>query len=188
MKPSTCPICRCQFTKARPLQVVCGPSCAIEHARHLSDRKKARQAAQDRRQVREKLAAMETYPQLLKKAQAAFNAFIRARDSGKPCISCSVPLSGAQVGGAFDCGHYRSVGSSPHLRFHEDNAHGQCKHCNRHLSGNHVAYRLGLVERIGLQAVEALEANDTPSKPTRDQLQAMAKHYRAEARRLKGNT
>jgi hypothetical protein len=70
------------------------------------------------------------------------------------------------------------------MRFVEDNAHGQCKHCNRHLAGNHVEYRLGLVKRIGLHAVELIEADQTMRKYTKEGLQEISRHYRAEARRI----
>ncbi len=183
MKPSTCKVCRCEYVRARPLQKVCSPACAIEHTRQQSEKKEARAATEWRRYARQKLESMQTRPELVKKAQSAFNAFIRARDAGKPCISCGTPLQAAQVGGAFDCGHYRSVGSAPHMRFVEDNAHGQCKHCNRHLAGNHVAYRIGLIQRIGLRAVELIEDDNTSRKYTREGLEELARHYRSETRK-----
>ena len=182
MKPSICKVCRCEYVKSRPLQKVCSPTCAISHAHKLSDRKKAKEAAQDRIQTRGKLAAMVTYPQLLKRAQTAFNGFIRARDAGKACISCGRPL-GTEPN-TYDAGHYRSVGSAPHMRFVEDNCHGQCKHCNNYLAGNHVEYRKGLIERIGVRAVELIESDQTTRKYTREGLEELARHYRAEARKL----
>ena len=184
MKPSTCKVCRCEYVKARPLQKVCSPICALTHSRELTEHKKAKEAVQDRQQTRQKLDAMQTRPELVKKAQTAFNSFIRARDSGKLCISCNTRLPSGGVGGAFDCGHYRSVGSAPHMRFVEDNAHGQCKKCNMYLSGNHVEYRKGLIERIGSKAVELIEADNTLRKTTREGLEEIAKHYRAEARKM----
>ena len=183
MKLHKCPICSDLFTKSRPLQKVCSPPCAIAHAKNLTDKKQARQEAAELKEVREKLKAMETYPQLVKKAQKAFNGFIRARDSGKPCISCDRPLSDQP--NTYDAGHYRSVGSAPHMRFVEDNCHGQCKHCNQYLSGNHVEYRKRLIERIGQRNVELIEADQTVRKYTREGLEEIARHYRAEARKLK---
>lgn len=182
-KPAKCKVCGSQFTKTRPLQKVCSPICALELSRKLSARKAAKDAQQDRKVTKQKLDAMRTKPQLTKLAQVAFNAFIRARDAGKPCISCDTILSSEP--NTFDAGHYRSVGSAPHMRFVEDNVHGQCKHCNNYLAGNHVAYRQRLVERIGLKAVEHIEADQTVRKYTREGLEEIAKHYRAEARRLK---
>jgi 1-aminocyclopropane-1-carboxylate deaminase/D-cysteine desulfhydrase-like pyridoxal-dependent ACC family enzyme len=71
------------------------------------------------------------------------------------------------------------------MRFVEDNAHGQCKHCNSHLAGNHVAYRAGLIARIGLHAVERIESDQTVRKYSKEGLIELARHYNAEARRLK---
>jgi len=156
----------------------------MELARQQATKKAAKVQAAERKATREKLDAMRTKPQLVKLAQTAFNRFIRARDADRECISCGTPLQGAQVGGAFDCGHYRSVGSAVHLRFVEDNAHGQCKHCNSHLAGNHVAYRQGLIARIGQRAVELIEADSTLRKYTKEGLIEIARHYRAEAKKL----
>ena len=159
----------------RPLQKVCGPACAMKVAR------KAVQDA-DKKETKRKLDAMQTRPQLLRKAQTAFNAYIRARDKGKPCISCDKPLDGGA--NTFDAGHYRSVGSAPHMRFVEDNCHGQCKHCNNWLAGNHVEYRKRLLERIGERQLELLESDNTLRKYTKEGLEEIAKHYREETRRL----
>ena len=60
-------------------------------------------------------------------------------------------------GGNWDCGHYRSVGSAPHLRFHLWGAHKQCVKCNRYLSGNVTEYRTRLIQKIGQEKVEAFE-------------------------------
>ena len=73
---------------------------------------------------------------------------------------------------------------NPHLRFHEDNAHAQRKQCNRWGAGRAVDYRLGLIERIGLARVEALEADQQPRKYTADELRAIRDLYRAKLREL----
>ena len=159
----------------RPLQKVCGPACAMKVARKAVEKA-------DKKETKRKLDAMQTRPQLLRKAQTAFNAYIRARDKGKPCISCDKPLDGGA--NTFDAGHYRSVGSAPHMRFVEDNCHGQCKHCNNWLAGNHVEYRKRLIERIGLEELEKLEADNTVKKLTKEELIEIAKTYRERARRL----
>jgi len=181
MRLKTCKTCAEQFAPTRPLQQVCGAVCAMKLARKKTEQAHKKEKRKEASETRKRLDAMQTKPQLLKKAQAAFNGFIRARDERKPCVSCGAPLNLDKLGGAFDCGHYRSVGSSPHLRFDERNAHGQCKHCNRYLSGNHVAYRQGLIERIGLAQVEALEADQTIRKYTKDELERMAVEYRSRA-------
>ena len=46
------------------------------------------------------------------------------------------------------------------------NAHGQRKQCNRWGAGRAVDYRIGLICRIGLASVEALESENDPAKWT----------------------
>lgn len=176
-KPAKCKVCQCAYTKTRPLQTVCSPPCALVLARKAAENAQAKAAAADRKETKRKLDDMQTKPQLTKKAQTAFNSFIRARDAGKPCISCGTPLSNEP--NTYDAGHYRSVGSAPNMRFVEENCHGQCKHCNNYLAGNHVEYRKRLVERIGLQAVESIESDNTARKYSHEGLIELAKHYRA---------
>lgn len=161
--------------------------CAKRFVEAQNDKIKRIFIASDKRETKAKLDSMRGKPELVAKAQKAFNSYIRARDAGKPCISCNKPLQSASVGGAFDCGHYRSVGSAVHMRFVEDNAHGQCKYCNRHLAGNHVEYRKGLIERIGLHSVEQIEADQTLRKYTKEGLIEIATYYYDQARRLKND-
>lgn len=99
----------------------------------------------------------KTVPQLVKKAQQVFNTWIRNRDlQGEEfftCISCNVPKHKTQM----NAGHYLSAGHNTSLRFNEDNVHGQCVRCNLHLHGNQVGYRIGLVNKIGLERIIELE-------------------------------
>lgn len=155
-----------------------------ELARQAARRKKDAEAkakvarAQDRR----RREALKTIPELKKEAQAAFNAFIRARDANQPCICCGLPLGAGEVGGAYDCGHYRSVGSADHLRYNELNAHAQRKQCNRWGAGRAVDYRIGLIARIGLEAVEALESSNDGHKWRREELIEIRDRYRAKTK------
>jgi hypothetical protein len=158
------------------MQSVCGPICASRLV------KAAKKEEAERNKARK--AAIKRIPDLIKEAQVAFNAFVRGRDSGKPCICCGMPLGTGEVGGGFDCGHYRSTGSASHLRFHEDNAHGQRKVCNRYGAGRAVDYRIGLIARIGVERVEALEADNTPHKWDREELIAIKEKYKAKLEEL----
>jgi hypothetical protein len=83
-----------------------------------------------------------------------------------------------------DAGHYRSTGAADHLRFNEDNCHAQSVYENRDRAGNAVAYRIGLIARIGLERVEALEADNTPVKWTREVLREIRDTYRRRANEL----
>ena len=83
-----------------------------------------------------------------------------------------------------DAGHYRSTGAASHLRFKEDNCHAQSKHDNQYKSGNAVEYRIRLIERIGLERVEALESDNQPKKWERDELIAIKAKYKAKLKEL----
>ncbi len=187
---SRCAHCKKRLDAERPSQIVhleCVELWAIAQKakREREEIKKARAAAKvERAETKRRKEALKRIPDYIKEAQIAFNSYIRARDAGKPCICCGQPLGAGEVGGAYDCGHYRSTGSAAHLRFHEDNAHAQRKVCNRWGAGRAVDYRIGLIARIGLEAVEALECNNTPHKWQREELTQITQTYRQKLKEL----
>lgn len=186
MKPKTCknPSCKAKFAPKRPLQQVCSVTCASALAAIQREKERERAIKQDRAITKAKKQSLKTRSQWMKEAQVEFNRYIRLRDQGRLCICCDRPLSSGDIGGSYDCGHYRSVGSAPHLRFDERNAHAQRKQCNRWGSGRAVDYRLGLIKRIGIEAVEALEADQTMKHYAIDDLKQLKALYRAKAREL----
>jgi len=165
------------FTPARMGQVACCPGCAIIVGR---DKIKAGLAKIDRADLAKRKGAIKSRAQWLAEAQAAVNAFIRARDELLPCISC-----GRHHQGQYHAGHYLSRGARPELRFEESNIHKQCAPCNNHLSGNAVLYRVGLVAKIGLARVEWLEGPHEPAKYTIDDAKAIKALYKAKLKALK---
>ena len=178
----TCKACGTKFEPLRSTQVVCSPACAIAWSKQGKGKQSAEKVL--RAVTRERKAAIKTRQQLTKEAQAAFNRFIRLRDQNELCICCNKPLTLDAVGGGYDCGHYRSVGSAPQHRFNELNAAAQRKQCNRWGAGRAVDFRIGLIARNGLAAVETLEADNEPRKYTRDELIQIAQTYRAKAREI----
>jgi hypothetical protein len=181
IKPKSCKVCRAKFLPVRPMQIACGPLCAYAYAGKIAEGK----AKQERKEDKAKREALKTIPQLIAEAQSAFNLYVRLRDNGRGCISCGRPCSLGGVGGGFDCGHLRSRGAASHLRFELDNAFGQCKQCNRHLAGNAFEMRRGAIERIGAARVEAIEADNTPRKWTREGLRAIKAEFQAKAAELR---
>jgi hypothetical protein len=169
---------------ARPLQTCCGPECALEQAKAKRAKDNRLRAAVERKAVKAQREKLKTRGDYLKEAQQAFNQYIRLRDqlAGHACISSGRPLDWS--GNNVDAGHYRSTGSAPHLRFDERNCHAQSKHDNRYLAGNAVDYRIGLIARIGLAEVEALEADNEPRKWTVEQLKEIRDAYRAKLKEL----
>ena len=187
-RPPKCKHCRKPIIGARSsLATSCSIECAIaltkkesaawDRIQQAAQRKALREARKSTREARERL---KTRSEWLKEAQAAFNAYIRERDKGFPCISC-----GRFHQGSWDAGHYRSVGAAPALRFHEDNCHRQCVPCNQHKSGNAIEYRLGLVARIGRERVEWLEGAHAPAKVTIEDARRIRDEYRAKLKELR---
>ena len=181
-KPRKCRHCKQMFQPVRCGQNTCSYECSVAVAEIVAEKSKRKREKAERiaqiastKILREKL---KTKSEWMREAQTAFNQFIRLRDqlAGHPCISSGQPLDWS--GNNVDAGHYRSRGSAPHLRFDELNCHAQSKKDNRYLSGNAVDYRIGLIARIGLARVEALEADNTPRKWTIEELKAIKAEYR----------
>jgi len=180
-----CKICREEFIKRSISHKVCSNvDCALAWIEQERAKKLKKKQMADRKETKLKLDKLKTRSDYIKETQIAFNAYIRTRDRDKPCISCGVTLAREAIGGGFDCGHYRSVGSAPHLRFHFDNAHGQCKKCNRYGSGMGVDYRIGLIPRIGVDRVESVEKNTAPGKWTIPELIEMKKKFQQMKKEL----
>jgi len=184
-KPKRCKVCKESFRPTRSIQPVCAAmACNVGYAEALLAKKKATAAKADRKETKAKLEKLKTRSDYIKEAQREFNRYIRLRDAKRLCICCAMPLGLFSVGGAYDCGHYRSVGSAPHLRFDERNAHAQRKQCNRYGAGRAVDYRIGLVARIGLEAVVQLEADQAPKHYSIEDLKAIKAEFRAKTRAL----
>lgn len=172
LKQKTCKSCRQKFTPTRPMQSACSTVCAIAIAERKREKQAQQEEARKRKEARQRLERIKTRAQWLKEAQTAFNAYVRARDASRPCVSC-----GRHHEGQYHAGHYLSVGARPELRFEPLNVWKQCAPCNNHLSGNAVLYRRALVELIGPERVEWLEGPHEPKKYTIDDLKAIKAEY-----------
>ena len=187
MKRCKAKSCRQKFEPWNSLAKACSPECALEVAQQERQAKERRQIEAARKADRQRLEELKPRAKHLKEAQATFNAYIRARDEGLPCISCGRndnDLRKQTVGGTWDCGHYRSTGACPELRFEPLNAARQCKRCNRDDSGNVVEYRINLIQRIGQANVEWLEQAHEPKHYTIEDLKEIKAHYRRLTREL----
>lgn len=130
---------------------------------------------------RERLMAVKPLSYWMKRAQAAVNAYIRARDAGQPCISCGKPDDGSHQRHA---SHYRSVGGHPELRFCEFNIWASCSVCNNYLSGNLVPFRAALIDKIGIDKVEFLEGPHDPKRYRKEDYQTIEAEYKAKLKEL----
>lgn len=161
-------------------------SHAIKHSIELSRKRterllvkavraQAEEAKNAAKRDRERRMEVKPLSYLMRRAQSAFNAWVRARDAGQPCISC-----GRFHQGQNHAGHYLPAGSNPELRFEPDNCHLQCAPCNSHLSGNLSKYRPSLIAKIGLERVEWLEGPHEPKRYRKEDYQAIEAEYKAK--------
>ena len=168
IKQKKCKICKAYFTPQRPLQLVCQWKCAIDFAKDTKIKTV-------KKEVKEAKLKLKSRSDWLKDTQVVFNKYIRLRDQDDGCISC-----GSKSAYAYHAGHYRSIGSAGHLRFNELNCHRQCSACNTHLSGNLIRYRLGLIRKIGIQSLEALEHDNNTVKWSVEEIKLLKAQFSAK--------
>ncbi len=167
-----CRICETRFEKRSMAHVCCSPECAKTFVTAV--KKKAERKLDSARKL-----AIKTRAQWMTEAQAAVNAFVRARDADLPCISCDRHHTGQ-----YHAGHYLGRGAHPAIRFDEANIAKQCQPCNVHLSGNAINFRRGLIARIGQSEVDRLEGPHEAKKYSIDELRAIKAVYRAKLKEL----
>ena len=170
-----CKNCKDKFDAKHFNQKYCfNPECVkvwVETAKQKNWKK-------EKKELKEQL---ETVQSLTKKAQTYFNAYIRARDKHKNCVSCDKPL-----GSKFDAGHYHSAGGFGSVRFNELNVHGQCVYCNQHLHANLLNYQIGIEQRIGGEAlIELHEQAHQVRKYTRQELRDIIETYKKKTKEIK---
>lgn len=185
IKPKKCkaPGCGKHFKPAMTTQKVCSIACAKAMVKDPKLQKVAaraitKQAREDLKERREKLKSRAEYA---KEAQAAINRYVRLRDAHLGCISCSKPASWQ---GQWHCSHFRSVGAAPHLRFNLWNMNKSCSACNNFLSGNIMAYRPALIEKIGQAKVDWLERNSDVARHDIPYLKRVKTVFSKKVRRI----
>lgn len=173
IKPKICVICESEFTPYRTTQKVCSNLCAIKDA-------KIKVAKKEKAKWKKEFMALSDWLAL---AQKTFNAYIRLRDANKPCISCGKPLREGNV----DAGHFYSRKSHMNITFNEYNVNAQCSRpCNMDLSGDPLNYRVGLINRYGIEVVEELEKIAKITKRyTIEECEEIIKKYKKKIKELK---
>ncbi|ANH98960.1 hypothetical protein A8L59_16570 [Pseudomonas koreensis] len=201
-KPKKCRVASCgaSFVPQRLGQAVCGPACALKDAPRNEQKAKKAIDQRNRREIEVRKEKLKTRTDHLKDAEKAVRDYRRMYELsiGSGCISCGesqesiIAAQGWKTGGAFDAGHFLGKGARPELRLVPNNIWLQCKSCNAGSSkyarkGQTVSqsFRAGLIARIGLAEVEALEADHEPRKHTVEELKAITAEYRAKTRELK---
>lgn len=192
---------KCKICKAR-LEVSAGIVngldfvCGVEHLAQLGLQRAAKQKAQAKREKakreRAELAQRKeevlTLQEWIDRAQRKINRLVVLEDRPKGCISCA-------TGEVSDAGHYYHRGSkyrTSWLTLSRPNLNGQCRHCNSFTGGgNQDAYRLGFIERYGLEQFEHLEDlklrtdRKEIARPTIDEVKAFIAEIDEKIKELK---
>lgn len=180
VKKKKCRVCGTEFTPFFSTTVVCNNlDCARVEGQRRTAKQEAKRKRIEKKQTREAWLALQPKSYWLKELQNVFNRYIRLRDANLPCISCQRFHTGQ-----YHAGHYKSVGSSPALRFEESNVHKQCSACNNYKSGNLIDYRVELIKKIGEDGVSWLEGHHEPKHYTIPELQELIKHYKQKCKEL----
>jgi hypothetical protein len=163
------------------MQAFCDKEHYIEYA---AKNRKALAKKGEKMQNKEAAAKKRVFkandkPLRIREADKACNRYIRQRDDKEPCISCQ-----RHHKGQYHAGHYIPKGRNSALRYNEKNLHKQCMPCNSHLSGNLTNYRINLIKKIGLEAVEELENNSEIKRYTCEEVKQIETEYKQKYQEL----
>jgi hypothetical protein len=141
-------------------KIFCSEHCKTEfvialYSKKHKDKVKAI-VKKDKQILADRKEAVKPKSKWLAELQAVFNKYVRLRDINDGCISCDKTKDWQ---GQWHAGHYFSRGHSSSLRFNLNNVHKSCSVCNNHLSGNIGEYTPRLIEKIGIDAFNYLEAH-----------------------------
>ena len=183
-----CKACKQAFTPFNSMQKACGPKCALELVELQKKEKNKLFSSESVKKARKQLKKLSDSDRsvMTRRAQAAFNTYIRKRDEKEPCISCgrSPNDNNLTTGSRWDAGHYRSRGANPELKFVEINCWKQCVYCNRSLSGNVSNFRIGLTKKLTADELEWLEGPHEPKKYTIEELKEIEQEYKRKLKEL----
>jgi len=178
-KPKKCKACKTRYQPYSSLSKACSPKCALELVSIAKDKKHRKEKAEYR-------VKTKSISKWIAEAQVSVNTYVRLRDHNEPCISCGFVVTKTYHKGAgYHAGHFRSRGSAGHLRFNLHNIHKQCAECNIHRSGKIDDYRARLIDKIGLDKVEALECDNAYRKIDREYCERIKKIFNKKTKRQK---
>lgn len=167
-KELTCCICKAKRPESElkkfpaSLRLVCkphlNPECSLSLSKQIMAKQAKMKTAEYRAETKRIKQKYDPIELVAEKLSIAHNAYTRARDYNKPCISCNKPI--LKVLKNYHAGHFIPYGSkykySP-LRFDERNNNGQCADCNTYHNGRQSDYENGMIERFGKDCVDAVK-------------------------------
>ena len=173
IKEKKCKICKKFFEPSKTTQSVCSYYCALKKV-EIDKKNKVDEWKKKKKILDESLRTRQFY---VRKLQELVNKFVRLRDEGRSCVSCSEILDSSR--NKFDAGHYFSAGHYPELRFNLNNIFGQCVQCNRYKGGNLIEYRTEIIKRIGEEAYQELsDLRNEKSDLSRNDIKELIVNYK----------
>ena len=111
--------------------------------------------------------------------------YIRERDKGLNCIACGVPYNSN-----FHASHFYKSELYSNLKYDENNIFGGCQKCNLLLEGNESGFRVGLIQRFGIDFVNSIDNKAKSYKKNdfkwdREALEQIRKYYQNKLKTLK---
>lgn len=208
-KTRRCKVCKQPYASYQSFVSWCSADCgAVIGERKLAKIKRAAELKAHREKVNERKAdqvvrdSQKTRSEWLAEAKTAIQQFRRLEElaKGSGCMSCGRSqqevqgTDGWKPGGAWDGGHFISKGARPEIALEPLNIWLQCKSCNAG-SGKYArkgytvnaAFRINLIDRIGLEQVEWLEGPHEAKHYDIEQLKAIKTKYQAMTKELKAN-
>jgi|GEM_PF-3481019 len=116
-----------------------------------------------------------------------FSKFIRLRDSNEKgicaCITCEREHKWND--GLLDAGHFEAKNKGNSIYFDEQDVNGQCRYCNKWLSGNLAVYRVKIDEKWGAGTADrlAIKARETKSFTEKELIEKI-NYYKIEVKKL----
>lgn len=160
------------FIPFNSMQAWCSPKCGYQ----VSQQRTRGTKEYNRHTKVLKNKAKKSDKKLLKERATEYcNRYIKLRDRNEPCISCGEHKPWDQ----WNAGHYRNKGSSDALRYDERNINLECVSCNLYDDKHLLRYKVNLINKIGLAAVEELDNDRRVSDWTAETLQAVIDDYKA---------
>ncbi|EON3367354.1 TPA: recombination protein NinG [Yersinia enterocolitica] len=198
-----CKVCKTRFKPETVYQWWCDEEHEKEYITKLAlkarrdriqkdEQRRKKETQAERQSLKVRKLELKPDSHFKKLAQQAFNEYIRTRDRDQPCISCGETNPPDLHGGQWDCGHFKTVGGFPELRFVECNAYRQCKSCNAGSAkyGGKAAtvekmYRESLAEKFGQELVDWLDGPHEMTNYRRDDYIRIREAYKAKTKALK---
>jgi len=183
-KPNKCRFCKARMPEDKARHVLHDECFQPWLTKQLAKQAAAREK-KDRAEFRERKEREKPRAKWLAEAQTVVNRYVRllALSRGQGCYTCGATPA-QKFGGTYDAGHFRSVGSAPHLRYWIPQIKLQCISCNRHKGGMALVFRQALVREHGNEWVERLEAMHHVAKFDIPYLKRLKAVFSKKTRRL----